>query len=231
MEFNDKDFNKLTYRVHENDPDADFFKLFPVFSLYPVFTAYHSEGVDVNHLLRYIVYCFDKNSPLLTLDNLFERRVHAAKLAGFVVDDKGKFAAPVEDVLLSRDFGANCMIIQYCIMHAGEEYTTFVTFQDALRKQLEALMSDDDEGDSKKDTIANIQKLREDLRTTRENIFRFKNDSFLTDDLYAFMETRKLRISPEDWAVMLNEKEVVLNVAKSIHQAEEELRPEVDEKA
>jgi hypothetical protein len=229
MEFNDKDFNKLTYKVHEHDRDADFFKLFPVFARYPVFTRYEELGVNIGYMMRYIIYCFDKNSPLSSIENVFERRVKAATLAGFSMKND-KFPKRVEDILLSRNFKANCMIIQYCIMHAGEEYTTFVTFQEALRKQLENLMAEDEDvGDKKKDIIANVQKLREDLRSTRDMIFKFEEDTFLTKDLYSFLETRKLKISPEDWAVMLNEKEIVINVAKSVHQIEEELQSEVDE--
>ena len=102
------------------------------------------------------------------------------------------------------------MIIQYCIMHAGEDYTTLVSFQDTLRRQLEKLTMEK-EDESTKDLISNIQKLREDIRGIRNEVFRFENDQWLRNDLYSFMESRRIKISPEDWAELLSESELVID--------------------
>jgi hypothetical protein len=211
MEFGDKEFAQLTYRIHEREKDADFFKLFPVFARFETFTSYYNTRVNLNYLMRYIIYCFDKNSPLVSIDNIFERRVKAAQLAGFYFNKKNRFNDDVEKVLLSKDFHVNCMVIQYCIMHAGEDYTTLVSFQDTLRKQLEKLTMESEE-ETTKDLISNIQKLRTDIREIRDIVFKFSSDPWLTEDLYSFMEMRRMRISPEDWARLLVESEEVVSI-------------------
>lgn len=216
MDLLDSDFKNLTFKIHQHSKDTEILRLYPIFSRYDAFLCDPGWNLNINWIIRYIIYCFDLHSPLLSIDDMFERRIRSAELAGFIPLSEGKFSQPVNAFLLSQNRIINSMIIQYCVMVAGEEYATFITYQDALQSNLDKLMNlslnkDDDEKETQSTIISNIDKLRASIKKIRDEIFVFKDDRWLESDLYAFTQMRRLRITPEDYAVLLEENEVILD--------------------
>jgi hypothetical protein len=93
---NSKDFNRLHLKVHDLPMETDLLAHFSdeVSEDLPAFLDYaeKSKRDDVNHVIRYIVYMFDKNSPMVHYFNDINRRMtECAKLAGFkAMDDTSK---------------------------------------------------------------------------------------------------------------------------------------------
>jgi hypothetical protein len=205
-EFSDKEFRKLLLNVQAHNKDADIFRLFPILNKYPIF---HSDcKLNINYVIRYIVFAFDRNSPLNSIDEIAERRIKAASLAGFSVNDKGQFSPVTANMIKGKNQVVNLMIIQFCIMLGDDEWTALIAFQEAFKNQVEKLMSGDDT-EKTKEVRANVSNLKEDIRTTKEKLLNKNMDSLLEADLYTYTESKKLMISPEEYASLFSGEEVV----------------------
>jgi hypothetical protein len=200
MEYSDREFAKLSLPIHEHHKDADIFRLFPILTKYEVFRR-PLDGLNINHVIRYIVYCFDRYSPLHDIIDIFERRVQAARMAGFNMLESERFDAHVNQMLLSRNSNVNDMIIQYSIAYGGEDWTTYNVYQEALRQSLENLQNKDQDNEGNRNKmITNITSLRTEIRSLKETLFRFKDDPWIEDSLYKFMQYSQLKLVPEDYA-------------------------------
>jgi len=111
MELKSEDFKKVKYNCYDLPPEKDLLDEFPELKRYPEFT---SQGHALNHdkVIRYIIYCYDKYTPLMSEKNLIKRKVLACKLAGFDVKE-GKFSAPVEDMIVGKNEIVNRMSCCY----------------------------------------------------------------------------------------------------------------------
>lgn len=196
-DYRDSDFANLFLKVYQVPFETDLFKRFPILNAYSVFKA-DIGNLEREKVLRYIIYAFDKNSPLNTISDILERRVEAALLAGFK-PKKNKFEPEVEAMIKSVNNIINSMIIQYCIMQGEEDYTTLVSFQEALRSQLEILLNPGEDDDVSK-IIKNVKELRTQINELRQNLLINNVDTFLTMSLNDFSEAEKLELSPEYFA-------------------------------
>jgi len=110
MDFRAKDFERMMINVYEVPEHEDLFRRFPILDTYETFKQQigtpvpDAKGkiqyVETSYLnnqlvMRYIIYTFDQNSPLLTVPDMVERRVNAAFLAGFRHDGTNKFPEPI----------------------------------------------------------------------------------------------------------------------------------------
>lgn len=194
-EFKATDFNGLYLNSYTVPDDKDLFKVFPVLNAYSVFKS--DIPTDRNKTIRYVIYAFDRNSPLNVINNVMEKRVEAALIAGFEPKEK-RFPQQVDMMIRSLNGNINSMAIQYCIMQGEEDYATLVTFQEALRKQLEIMMNPGDDDTSK--VIKNVKELRVQVAELRQTLLSNNIDQYLTKSLYDFTEAERLELSPEYFA-------------------------------
>jgi len=208
MEFVSKDFEGLLLNIFQHRIGTDLFKVFPVLSKYEEFTV-NVPHIKKENLLRYIIYAFDKNSPLAAINDILERRVEALKLAGFTPHGTThKWAHGLDRMVKSLNPKVNHAIIRYCMLQGDTDYTVLVTYEDSLLKELDRLINfdageEDDSGEKKKELIANINTLRKDINTLKQEFFANNVDLFLLRSLSEFAESKKILLSPEYYAEIL----------------------------
>lgn len=202
MDYNSRDFDGLMLNVMKHPVDEDLLQVFPILGAYNVFKE-QVFGISKTKLIRYIVLAFDRGTPLVSINDIMERRVKAMLLAGVPVNRHGKFPEEIDMILKSQKPEVNNMVIQYCILSGGSKYSVFVTYQEVLRKQLEKLLGADENQDTKV-LIQNINNIKGQIDHLTKEIFLDNVDSFLTRSLGEFAEADMLEYSPEKYAEKLS---------------------------
>ena len=206
MEYRRKDFERLLLNVYEVSSDENLFEVFPILNTYQIFHKdLGTPELNIQKVLRYIIYTFDQNSPLQAIPDMLERRIDAAFLAGFL--DSGatnKFHARVEEMLVSKNFDVNLMIVQYCVLQNNDDYISMVALQDTLRRVALDMLNNDYE-EKVQQVIKAMDDCRKSISSIRETLLTTSKDPFLNRSLYVFREASKLRLRPEDIAQMLME--------------------------
>lgn len=103
----------------------------------PAFTFEHTPISNIA-TLRYITLMYDPNSEIRNnvLSYPTRKRI-AAKLAGFKMDDTGKFDKDTEEMLLGQNKYANRAIAQYCFLTLNIHYVAHAAYLDMYFKALE----------------------------------------------------------------------------------------------
>lgn len=199
--FNDFDFGKMFFPIHKFPDEADLMLEFPILKKHSEFQAY--VEVPFNKMIRYIVLAFDLHSPLRSAyKDINEQRHKAALIAGFGLNKYNKFELPVENMVLCGVPEINRMIIRYVSMISNEDFSTYITFTEALRKQQERLFTGDVENEKSRELIANITTLKQAVKDLKEDLLGTKDDDKLNRALYDFVESDVLGITPEEVAIL-----------------------------
>jgi len=204
MEYIKSDFEGMLLNVYAVGQTVDLVRRFPILSKYEEFSVKLRPGLDRNKVIRYFVYAFDKNSPLLAINDIMERRWEAARLAGFPLTGRSKHNTTIDMMLRSLIPAVNHMIIRYCILLNDINYSVMVTYEDSLVKELKRLIDFDDNadkaGEKKKDLINNINVLKNNIAELRDEFLSRNVDYFLTRSLMEFGEAKTINLSPEKYA-------------------------------
>jgi len=203
-----------------DDLQSDDFKgmVYPIFGLkledkvldkFPLLSKYKEFRLP-DKLLRYVIFCYDRGSPLHREDNMLAKKVQAAILAGFKRDGSGKFDQPVVDVFNCKDIEANKAIIRFCRLQHNREYSLFVAGNEAYHNTLIQLLSQADKGDDVLDQAkTKMELLKRATTTSRElddlylKIFAGDTTSELArtaEDIMDAEEINNALLSPEDLA-------------------------------
>ena len=221
MEYQDNDFKNMFLNVWKSE--GDLFKAFPILTKYPEFKA-KLRNIDKNKVIKYIAYAFDKNSPLMSVMDIMERRFHALELAKFPKDIKGNYSSQTEQMVHSGIPEINRMVIRYCLFTGDSEYAILTTYEDSLIKELKNLMDFDnpirvkkgksgesdqvsynEPTDKKAVIISNIAKLKQLIKELKQEIFSNNIDAFLLRSLMEFTESNRFEFSPEFFAAQTKE--------------------------
>ena len=100
-QFTSEDFKDLMFNVYEVPKRNLVLNTFPELKKYPEFIA--DLGALKRHrnkVVRYVILCYDKNSPMHRTTDLIKRKVNSALIAGFEADKKsGRFETDVDRML------------------------------------------------------------------------------------------------------------------------------------
>lgn len=152
---------------------------------------------DKDQLIRYIIYMYDKSSPLVRrYNNLDRRKQEAAQLAGYSQDDPSLKA--YKDF---QDQEFSDMVVDFLIYQNNYTWTmlvsneqTFYEFQKTLLQESSMIRNDKD----KINAIASKSKLMEESDKIVERINSYYKQVFVEDKL---IETAKrVASSPEEMA-------------------------------
>lgn len=206
MEYISKDFENLMLNAYDVPIGNSLFNAFPILNKYDEFKV-KVEGIQKEKVLRYVIFAFDRNSPLVGINDILERRVEAALLSGFKLT-KRKFKPEVDKMIRSLLPEVNHMIIRYCMFLGDTDYSVLITYEDSLLKELQALMdfdnaksvNDDERKEKKGEILRNIDSLRLNIKKLKEEFLARNVDYFLTRSLHEFSESQKFELSPEFYA-------------------------------
>jgi hypothetical protein len=200
MEFIDSDFSKLHIPVHKDLGDnVDVVKRHRL-DIYPEFNDEIPTNLKLskNKIIKYIVYVYDKYSPLHKITEIMGRKIIAAELAGFNKKG-GKFGGNIEKMLLCEIPQINKMIVRYCRIQKDSDWSVRVAYEDSLYSQLEAIRNSQ-EGKDVKDIILNTDTLRSKISDLDKILLEGDDNENLVFDIYDTIENETLELKPEDMA-------------------------------
>jgi hypothetical protein len=205
--FNDKDFDSLTYNVMQYKSDANLLSVFPTFNDLKSFRDFKGEKTKV---IRYIVLCYDKGSPILKkfIQDDVKRKTAAADYAGFIADDEGLFDNQVDMMMKCQNHEVNSMIIDFVRTFNDPNWALLMTGMESYYQKLQQIMNADFEGgkrdifqieETKGKLFKQAQEMSKSLDEAASKILSDEN-IFLKRDLYCLIDQEsknKLNITPE----------------------------------
>ena len=236
MNYNQEDFQNMRYDVINMSNGKDFRLAFPDLAIYPEFkfdkhtanpqgiadytddrTSIYvrtKKGDNVNTLLltqimRFICFAYDRNSPLMSIENLQVRKFKALELAEFEKKD-GKFSYEVEGLITGRYLSISRMIIRFLRIQRSTDFFTRIVYEeklaDTMLQMFSPAMKDDDVKD--KDLIGNAEKLRGLIHDLDNVILIDERNPVLSKTLYDEIENEQLNLRPEDIAKKMKNNEM-----------------------
>lgn len=212
--FSENDFSELMYPVYVVDQGTNLMSRFQELKKMPYFASYEDLDINRNQAIRYVIYCYDRESPILKRYRQEDqkRKTLAAHYAGFKTDKEGLFEDKVDLMMKGQNKQVNLMIIDYVRQYNDPEYSILVAGQEALYQKLQKLLDPGDEVGSKRD-IFQIEETRgklfnqaTEMGTNIDKLAtKILNDEnrFLKRDLYCIIDEKtrsRLPITPERMA-------------------------------
>ena len=197
MDFKAKDFDGLTYKVF-NIPDDTIFDVYPILEVY--FGNYDlSPKIEVGKILKYIIFLYDKNTPLSNIEGFVKRRVKAISYAEFP-KKKGKYDQEYLAALESEE--VNRMTIKYCRIQKSLDFSQLVNYEELFYKELEETRT---EKDATKRTAAlkNVDTLKIRIKEIEVEILNQDKSPDLLKYLYDEVENEALGLKPEQIAMKM----------------------------
>lgn len=210
MEFKSKDFDNILYPVHTLKKGMDLFKVIPELLDYKEFTLKRPASLPIDKVFKYIVYAYDKKSPYVTqISDLTERKIEAARDAGFRTTSQNGFSESVIMMLNCQIDSINEMIIRYLRMQ-GKDVTGLAVDQEVYYqlnlRVLRGLTGNEDEKDAQAKVKAELSekknKMRERLEENARNFLEQEIAQGLHKKLWeiAENEAEHIKLTPEDYA-------------------------------
>lgn len=199
-EFTSRDYDHLRYNVM-GVGEADLVTHFNDFNSNEEFKV--ELGVNKNHAIKYMVLVYDPESPIpkKITDPILQRQT-AGILAGFTLDDRGRFTKAVEDVMKCMNPAFNTMLLRYLRLFNNDAFTLIVTTRQALYNKQEMILSGD--GGEKKSPVE-IEKIKGELINQSDVLYKLLKEytkellqgdknPFLKEHLFALIDEESTRI-------------------------------------
>jgi hypothetical protein len=205
--FSDKDFESLTYNVMKYKTDANLMSRFPTIGSIQSFKNY--EG-DKNRVIKYIVLCYDKGSPILNkfMQDDVKRKVLSAEYAGFKADKEGLFSTEIDEIMKCMNHETNTMIIDFLRTFNDPNWALLMTGMESYYQKLQQIITADF-GQGKRDVFQveetkgklfkQAQEMSKALDEAAKKILQDENP-YLRRDLYCTIDAEaksRLTITPE----------------------------------
>lgn len=207
-EFQSEEFAKLTFPIFtlgKNDLVLEKFpRLKTVFNNVVIKSEEKILSIDINKVIRYIIFVYDKGSPLIKkIDNLVTRKITGAILAGFEYQDS--FERDVDLMMKCRISDINTMIVKYCRLMKSRLYSLVVVSNESFNGTLEEIMSYKTGGKKSLDDQKKKMELIDQAKTTADNIdewslqlLSFDTNEQLKEEFYTIVDESDLKLSPEE---------------------------------
>lgn len=201
MEFSQEEYQKMKVNVMALPLKFDF-KEISEFKHYPEY--YKSTGILPKYkILRYIVLCYDRNSPLVqNIPEINKRKVKACEISQInIKNSKAKGYDEALDIVNCNNPEVNDMIVRYVRGFYSEKYSQYLVFQDAYYRELYKVQS----GDVK--SLNLITDIEDRISVLRDSIFSQDSSVNLINDFNRYIDEEELKLRPEDIAEMLKNGE------------------------
>lgn len=211
MELKQEDFQYLKYDPFPLPKNANILQGFPELSRFAEFSV--PIELDINNVLRYIIYSYDKRSPLLLEKNLLRRKMDACKLAGFEFED-GKYSAQVEQMIKGNNVIINKMICRFARNQKSAQYALMVAGMESFYDNLIQLSTPSTSDDKMKDIVdkaklfEHTQKMISYLEASADEIFNGDVALIYEADEIEQQENGKIKSFPEMIATLREEGEL-----------------------
>lgn len=190
MEYEIQDFDKMMYNVHQKE---NLKMEFP--NLFLLFKGYKCDDFGgIDQAIKYVVYCYDKHSPLHSIDNYQSKKICAAKLAGYQYADKtGLTDNYAIDIIKGKNQTINQMIVAYLRHNLKFAWSHIVTLTEAYYSAQAKIF---EEGFDEK-AIKTMSTLKDEIDNGMLQFFK-ADDEVLETTVLAVMEHEKYGIRLEE---------------------------------
>jgi hypothetical protein len=201
MEFSKEEYEGMKVNVMALPMKFDFQDI-PEFKHFPEY-YYETGAVPKHKVLRYIVLCYDRNSPLVqNIPEINKRKVKACEIAGINIKTvKAKGYEEAIDIVSCNNPIVNNMIIRYVRSFYSEAYSQYIVVQDAYYRELHKLQT----GEIKSLNLLND--IEDRISSLRDRIFSQDKSVNLSNDFNRYIDEEELKIRPEDIAEMIKNGE------------------------
>lgn len=152
-------------------------------------------GLPYNKVFKYVVMCYDRNSPLRDGMTIMGRKVEAAMRAGFLAVD-GKFEPEVEALVRCEYPKVNEMVIRYCRNQHSIKYSKLVLYEESFYKEQNNYNNETD-ASKRKVILALIDDLESKIDILASDILAEDNAVLMKRSLLAYIENETVVPTPE----------------------------------
>lgn len=192
-DYKEEDFSKMMFPVWG---EIDVLETYPQLKGYPEFCA---KVPEINRVLKYIFFTYDKDSPLQKIDNLSQKKKIAMKLA--------KIPDELCEEILKGNKEVNLMIIRYCRMQSSRTYSLLCIGNEAFFSSLAEILN----YKSISDDVLTDTKLKQQIFEKAKQNAEYLDEmgkQFLQGDstplvqkvLSNVMDEEYIKLSPEDFS-------------------------------
>ena len=204
---NDKDFSTLTYNVMKYKSDVNLLNMFPTLN---AIESFRQCTGDRNRIIRYIVLCYDKGSPILNrfMRDDIKRKTLAAQYAGWTSDSEGLFDQEVDGIMKCMNHDTNAMIIDFLKTFNDPSWALLMTGMESYYQKLKQIITADF-GENRRD-VFQVEETKGKLFKQAQEMSKALDDAatkllsdenpFLKRDLYCTIDQEaknRLNITPE----------------------------------
>lgn len=159
---------------------------------------YSKTELPLYKVVRYIVLCYDKHSPLvLNIPDINKRKVKACDVSAINIRKDNKDSKYAIDMINGNCPEVNAMIIRYIRGFHSELYSQYVAVQEAYYKELLKLQ----DGEVKSMNL--LTSIEDRLTSLRDRMFAQDHAQSLAKDFNKYIDEEELMLRPEDIAEML----------------------------
>ncbi len=225
MKYSPSDFKGMLIPFHEITGDV--LESCPQLKRFDEFKA---NVPDKDKIIKYIGFVYDKGSPLPSFDDIVNRKIEAAILAGYEFNKDGSPPKGLDKVFRCEITEINRMIVRYCILQKSRKYLALVANSEVLHEAFGELMGYEKKTGNKKSGIADsdekinlLKKINKLTDETDELQKQFLNDESkgLNEVLFIIIENNKINLTPEDFS-LTQWSHPIINGTKEEQDTEEE---------
>lgn len=205
--FTAKDFSDFKYNVVGLTERQVVLEKFPELKKYPEFNpklpALNHIKLAHDKMVRYALLMYSDNVIHRLIPEFAHRKREAALLAGFTLEENGRFWEPVENMLYCKYDTVNDMAVRVASLTRSTVFSRLMSYNDAIITQQKELNSSkrDKKDDKTKDIIANIERLASLIKDLESELLSGDLNKDLLERLYSHIEGISLGIRPEEIAL------------------------------
>jgi len=207
MEWSDEDFRQLKFNPVGLPIKQTVVSTFPEIGRREAFNiAKPHSGISRDKIHRWILLVYQQGSPLLAINSPVRRKIEAAKLVGFPMQDENTFDKDYMDAMMGRMEHVNAMIVDFCRMQRNPDFAELMVYEDSFHKELEKLQAEDDAIERSR-VLANIKNMRDRITDLRMSLLQGDENDRVFEEVMKQAEFERLELTREDVADKLQKKE------------------------
>jgi len=199
--FEEKDFEKLTYNVYKyRNIKTPILEKFPLAnSFLKTFAEKCPPEIDFNTAFKYVVFMYDRKSPMLQIDDYFRRRKESCLLADFPTDKKGYLPKTYYEIAMGTNHYVKILSLWYCKLLGDITHTEYVMSLDDYYRERGHYQN---EIDASKRTacLKNMEIAKQRIETLKQELLARDGNVELEICLNLDIIERELELAPENIA-------------------------------
>jgi hypothetical protein len=225
---NDMMFNPMDDKAK----GMNMFKVYPDLNILKtpstVFEAEPYGGIE--RVVRYILYMYDRRTPLRQIKSYKARKRHAMLLAGYEFEDDivkevakpkrkdkdedgepkkypegASHMFPIRTMMQGRSNFVNRLSVLFVRMFRSYDFSLLTALEESFHRNIENMYQGDNKAKEDKDVLDYINKSKASIMALYEDIYHSKPDQELISETMMVIHEESMGLNPESMADRLSE--------------------------